>query len=143
MQQSSQRLPFSPQGASMPLNRQTIVIVDDDPQVGLALKRALSAWGYHVELHGSVEECLDAAVTGTAGCLVIDVHLGADCGIELAARLSARGLRTPVIHMSGAADDLIRQRSREAGSVTFLEKPFDISWLVQAIERATAHTATD
>jgi FixJ family two-component response regulator len=45
--------------------------------------------------------------------------------------------------MSGAADDLIRQRSRDAGSVTFLEKPFDISWLIQAIERATARTALD
>lgn len=137
MQQSRQRIPTSSQTTLVSSDRKTIVIVDDDPKVGLALKRALSAWGYHAELYMSVSECLNADVTKIAACLVIDVHLGSECGIELAECVAEVGLTAPVIHMSGAADDVIRQRSRDCGSVTFLEKPFDISLLVQAIESAT------
>src|ERR1700753_1752902 len=66
---------------------QTILIVDDDPHVGPALKRALSISGYQVELHSSAEECLSAAVTSAATCLVIDVHLGTESGIDLAKNL--------------------------------------------------------
>ena len=121
--------------------RQTIVIVDDDPKAGLALKRALSSWGYHTELHQSVAECLNAPSTREAVCLVIDVHLGNDCGIDLVRRLSTMGIEKTVIHMSGASDDATRREALSSGSVAFLEKPFEILQLVRIIERTTAQMA--
>jgi FixJ family two-component response regulator len=123
-------------------DRQTIVIVDDDLKVGLALKRALSTWGYHTELHQSVAECLNAPATREAICLVIDVHLGNDSGIDLVRRLSMMGINKNVIHISGASDDATRREALSSGSIAFLEKPFEIVQLVRIIERATAQTAS-
>jgi len=117
---------------------QTIVIVDDDPDVGSALKRVLSAYGYRTELFASPAECLKAAVTSAATCFVIDVHLGDHCGMELSRRLVATGIKSPMIHMSAAATDADRREARASGSVAFLDKPFLAQELVGSVERATA-----
>ena len=124
-------------------DRQTIVIVDDDLKVGLALKRALSTWGYHPELHQSAAECLNAPATRQAICLVIDVHLGNDSGVDLVRRLSMIGINKNVIHMSGASDDATRREALSSGSIAFLEKPFEILQLVRIIERTTAQAASE
>jgi FixJ family two-component response regulator len=116
---------------------QTIVIVDDDPDVGSAVKRVLSAYGYHAELFASPAECLDAAVTSAATCFVIDVQLGDHCGMDLSRRLVAMGIKSPMIHMSAAGTEAIRKQARASGSVAFLDKPFMPQDLVGSVERAT------
>ena len=122
--------------------RQTIVIVDDDLGIGQSLKRGLAAYGYHTEMFGSSAECLNAIVTSVAACLVIDVQLGHECGIELARKLSDKGIKAPVIHMSGANSEAVRRAASASGSVAFLDKPFSIPELVMAIENTTGRIAT-
>ena len=122
--------------------RQTIVIVDDDPDVGCCLKRGLATYGYHAELFESSGACLNAVVTDVAACFVIDVQLGHECGIELSQKLFARGLESPVIHMSGANSEAVRQAVLTSGSVAFLDKPFGMPELVRAIENATGRKTT-
>lgn len=126
----------------MPPSRQTIVIVEDDLNVGCSLKRGLITHGYHVELFKSSAECLNAIVTGVAACFIIDVHLGQECGIELSRKLFAKGLKAPVIHMSGANSQAVRRAVLTSGSVAFLAKPFAIPELVSAIESATGRVST-
>jgi FixJ family two-component response regulator len=127
--------------------RQTIVIVDDDPNVGSALKRALATYGYHTEVFVSPAECLDAVVTSTATCFVIDVHLGDHCGMDLARRLVAMGIKSPTILMSAVGTEAVRREALASGSVAFLDKPFLIQDLVRSVERATGlksvETATE
>jgi FixJ family two-component response regulator len=117
--------------------RQTIVIVDDDPGVGSALKRVLSTHGYHAELFASPAECLNAVATSAATCFVIDVQLGDHCGMDLSRRLVARGIKSPMIHMSAAGTEAIRKEALASGSVAFLDKPFMAQELVGSVERAT------
>jgi FixJ family two-component response regulator len=117
--------------------RQTIVIVDDDPGVGSALKRMLSTHGYHTELFASPAECLNAGVTSAAACFVIDVQLGDHCGMDLSRQLVARGVKSPMIHMSAAATEAVRREALASGSVAFLDKPFVAQELVGSVERAT------
>ena len=122
--------------------RQTIVIVDDDAHVGCALKRGLATYGYHTEMFGSSADCLNAIVTNVAACFVIDVQLGPECGIELARKLSDKGIKSPVIHMSGANSAAVRRAVSASGSVAFLDKPFHMPKLVRAIETATGRKST-
>lgn len=122
-------------------DRQTIVIVDDDPSVGIALMRGLAARGYHAELFESSLDCLNAIVTRVAACFVIDVHLGNESGIDLSKKLAALGLTAPVIHMSGAATEAVRRQALESGSAAFLDKPFGIVELVGIIESVTGRSA--
>jgi FixJ family two-component response regulator len=122
--------------------RTTIVIVDDDLDVGSALKRMVESYGYRAELFGSPAECLNSIGTTAAACFVIDVQLGHECGIELSRQLSARGIKSPVIHMSGANSEAIRRAASSSGSVAFLDKPFAAPELVRAIENATKRVMT-
>jgi FixJ family two-component response regulator len=122
--------------------QQTIVIVDDDRKVGVALKRGLTAQGYNTELYGSSAECLNAVVTKVATCFVIDIHLNNESGIDLSAQLSSLGIKSPVIHMSGSAVEAVRQEALASGCFAFLDKPFPIQDLVRTIDRATRRVST-
>ena len=122
--------------------QQTIVIVDDDPAIGRSLMRGLIAYGYRTEQFGSSAECLNAIDTSEAACFVIDVQLGLECGIDLARKLSDRGIKTPVIHMSGANSENVRRAALASGSVAFLDKPFVMPELIRTIENATGRKST-
>ncbi|HKQ10323.1 MAG TPA: response regulator [Rhizomicrobium sp.] len=122
--------------------RPTIVIVDDDLNIGRSLKRGLATYGYHTEMFGSSAECLNAIVTSVAACFVIDVQLGPECGIELAQKLSDKGIKSPVIHMSGANNEAVRRAALASRSFAFLDKPFLMPKLVRAIEGATRRIST-
>ncbi|HET7085569.1 MAG TPA: response regulator [Rhizomicrobium sp.] len=122
--------------------RQTIVVVDDDLDVGTALKRALIVFGYHVELFSSAVECLNAIVTDGATCFVIDIDLGEDSGIDLSREIFARGIKSPVIHMSGSGLPSVRQEALESGCAAFLDKPFAVPELVGVIEKVTRRASS-
>jgi len=121
--------------------RQTIVVVEDDPDTGSALTRALAVFGYHTELFPSAAECLNAVVTGVAACFVIDIHLGEDCGIDLSKKLAALGIRSPVIHMSGSVSETVRHEALASGCAAFLDKPFAVPDLVRVIEMVTGRVS--
>ena len=77
----------------MPTKRNVVAIVDDNLVILGAMGRLLSAHGYDTELYATKEEFLDAALTSEAICLIVDVHLGKACGIELAQQLAKAGWR--------------------------------------------------
>jgi FixJ family two-component response regulator len=120
----------------MTLQQISIAIVDDDPGIGASLKRLLVQYGYRPLLFASAAECLRAMVRVEVACLLIDIQLGGDCGIELARKLSTMGVTSPIIHMSGANDDGIREAARLSGCAAFLDKPFSIALLVETIKKA-------
>src|SRR5215471_2492077 len=122
--------------------QRTIVIVDDDRDVGDALKRGLIAQGFNAELYGSSVECLNAIGSREAACFVIDVHLDNESGIDLSAQLSSIGIKSPVIHMSGSVDIIVRREAMASGCFAFLDKPFAIKDLVRIIDRAIGRVST-
>lgn len=125
--------PAPPQQALMYLQQISIAIVEDDPSLGPSLKRLLAQHGYRPLLYVSAAQCLRAMERAEVACLVIDIRLGADSGHDLARRLSELGIKTPVIHMSGSADDRIRETAFASGCVAFLDKPFSAELLLAAI----------
>jgi two-component system response regulator FixJ len=59
-------------------------------------------------------------------------------GLELQRRMSELDIRLPVIVMTGHGDVPIAVEAMKAGATDFLEKPFDDSQLLAAVNRATA-----
>lgn len=116
--------------------RKVVGIVDDNPAMLGSMDRLLRAAGYDTELFSSGEALLESITTSTAGCLVIDIHLGGMSGIELGCRLATLGLTIPVVYMSGAVDRAIEAAAAKTGFVAFLHKPFPANVLVDAIESA-------
>ena len=118
-------------------NEKTIVgIVDDDPEIRIAMARLLSVFGYGAETFDSAETFLVCASTSKVTCLLLDIQLGDISGIELAHQLAADGFKFPIIFMTGLNDEVIRSQAAAAGGIAFLRKPFRTKMLIDAIKLA-------
>ncbi len=112
-----------------------IGLVDDDPVTLRSLRRLLTAEGYEVSSWPSARELL-AATDALPDCLVLDVDMPGLNGLELQARILARGLPTPVIFLTGAGDIPMTVQAMKAGAVNFLTKPAKAAELLAAIRTA-------
>ena len=113
-----------------------VFVVDDDPAVADALKVLISAAGYEVETFTSGERFLQRANGICPGCIVLDVRMPGQSGLELQQELKRRGVHTPIIFITGHGDVPMSVRAMRAGAVDFLEKPFDDARLLERIEAA-------
>lgn len=113
----------------MPTKPEVVAVIDDDLGVRGAIRRLLSALGYHTELYASAKEFLAVAMTTEAICLIVDVEFG---GIEFA-RYLVDTVTTPIIFMTAHDSESLKIRAIEMGCVAFLRKPFSADVLVEAL----------
>lgn len=114
----------------------TVLVVDDDPSVRRSLSRLLRALGYAVETFDGAQAFLERPPLEDIGCVVLDLRMPGIDGLDLQARLAARGDGLPLIFVTGHGDVPSSVRAMKAGALDFLTKPFDDSVLRAAIERA-------
>ena len=118
-------------------------VIDDDADVRQSLAFLLSTVGLAVRVHESASAFLELPPESMEGCIVTDVRMPGIDGIELQRRLLARGLKLPVIVMTGHGDIALAVAAMKAGAVDFLEKPFDDDMLIASIKAALARRAGD
>lgn len=109
-------------------------VVDDDPGVRDALSLLLSLHGYRTAVFASAEDFLDAVQPGTAGCVLADLRMPGLGGIELQAALRERGSRLPVVIITGHGDVAAARAAFLGDAVDFLEKPFDDTGPLAAVQ---------
>jgi FixJ family two-component response regulator len=120
----------------MPCSSYVVAVIDDDDFIRDALDALLPAFDCKVELYASADAYRAAAATTRANCLMIDVHLGTQSGLDLGRRLAQAGMSWPIIYMSATCGDSMRQRAHDAGGVAFLRKPFQPEELRRALDAA-------
>jgi two-component system, LuxR family, response regulator FixJ len=113
-----------------------VYVIDDDDAVCDSLALLLTSAGYSVRCVASSAEFLDAAPSLPPGCLVCDVRMPEFDGVELLARLKARGLNFPAVMITGQSEVDIAVRAMKAGAVDFIEKPFEQEKLLDSLEQA-------
>ena len=101
-----------------------ILVVDDEPAVRTALRRALSPEGYDVDLAADGAEALDRLAAAPPDAVVLDVGMPRVDGLEVCRRMRQAGDRTPVLILTArdAIDD--RVEGLDAGADDYLVKPF-------------------
>jgi len=82
-------------------------------------------------------------VADPSGCILTDVRMPEVDGIEFLRRLKQRGIRVPVIVMTGHADVPLAVAAMKAGAVDFIEKPFDDEILLASIRSALSQAEQD
>jgi two-component system response regulator FixJ len=113
-------------------------VVDDDEAVRDSLSVLLESAGLSVRTYESATAFLEALPKIGAGCVLTDVQMPGLDGLALQRRLTALGIRLPVIVMTGHGDVPIAVESLKAGAADFLEKPFDDEQLLSAVQSALA-----
>jgi len=113
-----------------------ILVVEDEEGARRALEEILQLLGFHVTGAATGEDAERIAAAGEFDVLLTDFVLPGIDGGELARRLTAASPRLRVILMSGYAEDETMRRSIRAGAVRFLQKPFDVTTLTQALQAA-------
>src|SRR5688572_11636489 len=115
-----------------------VFLVDDEPSVRRSLTRLLRVAGLEVASYASGEALLQEITGAGPACVVADLRMPGLTGLELQEALVHRGLRLPVLLISGHADVPSTVRAMKAGAVDFLEKPLSPEALLEAVRRALA-----
>jgi FixJ family two-component response regulator len=115
---------------------ETVCIIDDDAAVRGSLGSLLRSTGLDVALYETPDDFLAAGVPDIASCLVLDIRLRGESGLDFQEGLARRGLHIPVILITGHGDIPMTVRGMKAGAVDFLPKPFSDDQMLAAINAA-------
>jgi CheY-like chemotaxis protein len=129
-----------PRMAILP-NRNLVFVVDDDPGMLKGVKRLLREHGYDSVLFPSAEAFRNYGDFDAACCLVLDINLNKESGIDLRHRLTAAGISLPVIYITGNDNPAVRMAALASGCIAYLTKPFAARSLLEPIEKASAGLA--
>src|SRR5215475_11769451 len=121
--------------------RKIVFVVDDDPGMLRGVKRLLREHGYDSLLFHSADALQKHDNFDQAICVVLDINLGDESGIELRHRLKAAGVAVPVIYITGKDNHATRMAAIESGCIAYLTKPFAAHTLIEPIARASAGLA--
>lgn len=113
-----------------------LLVVDDDPQVLIALKASLKHIGHHIMGAASAAEAV-CKLQGRAYDLVItDVRMPTMTGIELLRQIKMMAPPTPVILLTafGTVQDAVE--AMKMGAFDYLLKPFSVEDLEAVVRRA-------
>jgi FixJ family two-component response regulator len=126
---------------SMMRNQNIVLVVDDDPGMLRGVKRLLREHGYDSILFPSAEAFQNHDDFEEAVCIIMDINLKDESGIELRRRLKAAGILVPVIYITGNDNPAVRKAALESGCLAYLTKPFSAKSLIEPVERASAGLA--
>lgn len=113
----------------------SIVVVDDDAGMRLALQRLLVAAGFRVRVFASIGALRDAGAARGADFLVLDMRLQGESGADFYASLPAP--KPPAVFISAHDEPASRRAALHAGACAFLAKPFDGTALLDSFASVT------
>lgn len=117
--------------------RGLVVVVDDDASVRRGLERLLRSAGYAVETFASARAFLDRGDYERADCLVLDVRMPGQTGLDLQRVLVDAGYDLPILFVTGHGDLPMAEQALKEGAVDFIAKPFDDDVFLEAVRQAT------
>jgi signal transduction histidine kinase len=133
----AEREPKSAIGSLQPAPRgtETILLVEDEPELRELAKRTLESLGYQVIAPEHTEDALAVAIARKVDLLLTDIVMPVMSGPTIVRRIADVGAMPPVIYMSGYADETLAEYRLEQGS-TLLRKPFSPSQLARVVRAA-------
>jgi len=114
---------------------ETVLIVDDEPDVSYFVEVILKQHGYHVLTAGSAEEALEKLRDkgNKVDLLFSDIGLPQADGFKLSAEAKALRPGLKIMVTSGYVDSSLKTRMADAGIHGFLAKPYDTNDMLENI----------
>jgi DNA-binding response OmpR family regulator len=122
----------------------TVLVVEDDPDLLAVLPRILSGAGYLVRTASDGEDGLNKVLDNPPALAILDVGLPKLSGYELAREFRSRGYQFPVLMLTARVTVDDKVSGLDAGADDYLAKPFEYPELlarVKALLRRSTITA--
>ena len=116
-----------------PLERPSLLLVDDDPTFCGVLDQALRKRGYEVHVATDVETGIRLAEEIEPEFAVIDLRIGQESGLALVKRLHELDANTRIVMLTGFASIATAVEAIKLGAVHYLAKPADTDEIVSAL----------
>jgi FixJ family two-component response regulator len=113
-----------------------VFIVDDDLSVRDALVLLLKIEGYAAQSFGDAASFLEALRSVPPACVILDLHLPGESGLDILRKLAAERLAAPVLVISSIADIATAVEAMKYGALDFLQKPFSSDAIVDRVRAA-------
>ena len=111
-------------------------LVDDDPSFLTSMSRFLRASGYEVKTFTSAAGFLNQLAPDATGCVVADLRMPGQSGLDLQDALAKAGCPMPVVFLTGHGDIPASVRAMRHGAEDFLTKRAPKDQLLAAVQRA-------
>jgi FixJ family two-component response regulator len=113
----------------------TVVVVDDDDAVRIAIAGLIRALGWKVAQFNSGLAYLQSEIPAETSCLITDVRMPNISGVELHDKLLAQGLVVPTIFITAFPTPHLNAKLNTPGVVAIFEKPIDPNAMADCIGR--------
>ncbi len=113
-----------------------VYVVDDDPSIQRALKRALEIAGFAVEIADDALTFARTMQPAGPAVILLDMRMPAITGLEVQRTLLARNVHTPILFISGQSESVEIVEAFRNGASNFLLKPFKLEELTDAVDKA-------
>jgi FixJ family two-component response regulator len=125
-----------------PTNQPTVIIIDDDAGMREAVGSLIRSIGFEAKVMASVDEFRRAGRLDVPSCLVLDVRLPGQSGLDLQRELAASRIEIPIIFITGHGDIPMSVQAMKGGAIEFLTKPFRDQDLLDAVQLGIARDRT-
>jgi FixJ family two-component response regulator len=112
----------------------TVLVIDDDPNLRASVGRLLGSLGLDAQLFASIPDFLKSDPPDCPTCLILDVRLPGQSGLDLQRELAAANRELPIIFITGHGDIPMSVQAMKGGAIEFLTKPFRDQDLLDAIQ---------
>jgi FixJ family two-component response regulator len=113
--------------------KSAVLVIDDDPAMRDSLKFLFRSVGLEAAVFASASEFQQAALADVPSCLVLDVRLPGQSGLEFQTALAKANIQIPIIFMTGHGDIQMTVKAMKAGAIEFLQKPFRDEEMLHAV----------
>jgi len=110
-----------------------ILIAEDEPHISAFVRRGLESAGYDVVVVEDGDAALEAALSGEADLLLLDIGLPGMDGFEVLRALRGAGSALPVIMLTARTSTHDTVEGLEAGANDYVPKPFTFEELLARV----------
>ena len=113
-----------------------ILIIDDERSIRNSLKEILDDEGYDVEVAENGQQGVEMVEKEKYDVIFCDIKMPVMDGVETLAKLTAMGIDSAVVMISGHADVSTAVDCIKKGAFDFIEKPLDLNRILITIKNA-------
>src|ERR1700746_545932 len=101
----------------MPDADSTVLVIDDDSDLRASVGRLVRSLGINVQLFAAISDFLGSEPPGGPTCLVLDVRLPGQSGLDLQRELAAADRELPIVFITGHGDIPMSVQAMKGGAI--------------------------